>query len=111
MTLEYILPLSDSKATLETVGGKGASLVRLINAELAVPGGFHITTETYRRFIAYNNLQPYILEAIAKVEISKHTSVENASRKIQDLIHQAEMPSDIASEIVQAYAELPGNDP
>ena len=44
MTIDYILPLSDSKATLETAGGKGALLVRLVNANLPVPDGFHITT-------------------------------------------------------------------
>jgi phosphohistidine swiveling domain-containing protein len=111
MNVEYTLPLSDSRATLKTVGGKGASLARLINAGLPVPGGFHITTQAYQRFIDFNNLEPHIEEAISKVNVTQHSSVENASRKIQDLIIQAEMPSDIASEIVQAYAELPGKDP
>lgn len=44
MTIDNILPLSDSKATLETAGGKGVLLVRLVNANLPVPDGFHITT-------------------------------------------------------------------
>jgi phosphoenolpyruvate synthase/pyruvate phosphate dikinase len=43
--VEYILPLSDSRATLETVGGKGASLASLSRAGLPVPDGFHITTQ------------------------------------------------------------------
>ena len=57
-TTEYILPLADPRATLETVGGKGASLARLAAAGLPVPGGFHITTAAYRRFVAENGLQP-----------------------------------------------------
>ena len=111
MSLKYTLPLSDSKGTLDLVGGKGASLVRLINADLPVPEGFHITTRAYWRFIKFNNLETYIQEAIAKVDASRHDSIENASREIQDLILQAEMPSDIASDIVEAYADLPGSDP
>ena len=46
----YTLPLDHPEATLEKVGGKGASLARLANAGLPVPDGFHITTLAYRRF-------------------------------------------------------------
>ena len=49
MTQRYVRPLNDPQATLETVGGKGASLARLANAGLSVPGGFHVTTEAYPR--------------------------------------------------------------
>ena len=61
---EYVLPLADSRATLETVGGKGASLARLVAAGLPVPDGFHVTTAAYRRFVAENDLQPGILAAL-----------------------------------------------
>lgn len=37
MSKQYILPLSDPKAELAVVGGKGASLVRLAKAGLPVP--------------------------------------------------------------------------
>jgi len=36
-SFEYVLPLADPEAALDTVGGKGASLARLSNADL--PGG------------------------------------------------------------------------
>ena len=40
------LPLDDhSAAELETAGGKGASLVRLVAAGLPVPDGFIVSTE------------------------------------------------------------------
>lgn len=32
MTQEYVLPIDDQRATLETMGGKGASLARLLRA-------------------------------------------------------------------------------
>jgi phosphohistidine swiveling domain-containing protein len=111
MTLEYILPLSDSRATLETVGGKGASLVRLINADLPVPGGFHITTEAYRKFVSFNNLEINIQAAMERVDLSNPATAETASQRIKELFMQAEIPGDIAAEIVQAYAELPGKNP
>jgi len=59
-----VLALDDPKATLVLAGGKGASLARLARAGLPVPGGFHVTTEAYRRFVAHNDLQPAILAAL-----------------------------------------------
>ena len=58
-----VLALDDVYATLEQVGGKGASLARLAAAGLPVPSGFHITTAAYRRFVAENELQEQILAA------------------------------------------------
>ena len=40
MSSKYVLPLNDSNATLETVGGKGMSLAKLARAGLPVPDGF-----------------------------------------------------------------------
>jgi pyruvate,water dikinase len=46
-----ILKLDSPDATLELVGGKGASLARMAAAGLPVPPGFQITTHAYRRDI------------------------------------------------------------
>ena len=68
MKIEYTLPLDDPQATLEVVGGKGASLTKLANAGFPVPGGYHVTTHAYRRFVAKNELQPYILQILSTVD-------------------------------------------
>jgi rifampicin phosphotransferase len=64
---ELVLSLDDRQTTLDNVGGKGASLARLANAGLPVPGSFDVTTEAYRRFVVANRLQPAILEAVEAV--------------------------------------------
>lgn len=48
MIPEFILPVSDERAELSEVGGKGASLARLSAAGLPVPDGFHVITPAYR---------------------------------------------------------------
>jgi pyruvate,water dikinase len=111
MTEKYTLPLSEPTASLEIVGGKGASLTRLINAGLPVPDGFHVTTEAYRHFISYNDLGPTIHKAISEVELDKPSTLESASGAITAALTQAEIPPEIASDIVKAYAEFPGKDP
>ena len=92
----FILPLSDPLADLETVGGKGMSLAKLTRAGLPVPGGFHVTTEAYRYFVAKNELQPGIEAALASVEVSQPQTLEVASKEITMLFQAAPIPDEIA---------------
>src|SRR5215207_3595338 len=111
MTQEYLLPLDDRRATLETVGGKGASLARLLRAGVAVPGGFHLTTAAYERFLTANGLESGIRAALEKAETSKPDTLENVSGEIEELFLRGSMPEEISEAISQAYAGLPGDEP
>jgi pyruvate,water dikinase len=64
MKRTYVLSLSDPQAVLETVGGKGMSLAKMIGAGFPVPNGFHISTEAYRQFIAANGSQTKIIAVL-----------------------------------------------
>jgi len=108
---EYVLPLADPGANLETVGGKGASLARLVAAGLPVPDGFHVTTTAYRRFVIENNLQPGILAALEAVDIAQPGTLDTASLTIRELFRNAQTPPDVASAIALAYAALAGSSP
>ena len=57
--IPLILPLDDSRADLATVGGKGASLARLIAAGLPVPAGFCLTTRAYRERSMHGVLEAF----------------------------------------------------
>ncbi len=106
LSSEYVLPLDDPGAELEAVGGKGASLARLITAGLPVPDGFHLTTAAYKQFVAKNGLQPRILATLEAVDAAQPATLESASRAISALFAQAAMPQDIADAIQTAYAGL-----
>jgi pyruvate,water dikinase len=105
-----VLALDDPSATLERVGGKGASLARLAAAGLPVPPGFHVTTAAYRRFVAEHGLQEPILAAVAAVHPDQPASLEAASQQIAELFAQHAMPDDIAEAIRGAYTSLGGGD-
>ena len=111
VTPEYVIPLNDSRAALETTGGKGASLARLANAGLPVPDGFHVTTAAYRRFVAENDLQPGILAALELVDMGQPATLEAASAAIRELFAEAQTPPDVAGAVALAYAALAGRDP
>ncbi|GHO97767.1 pyruvate, phosphate dikinase [Reticulibacter mediterranei] len=105
-----VIALADTSATLEEVGGKGASLARLATAGLPVPAGFHITTDAYRRFVAENGLQERILAAVSTVNADQPAQLEAAAQQIEQLFAQGTMPTEIAGMIRQGYAELGGGD-
>ncbi len=109
-TIPLVLALDDASATLETVGGKGASLARMAAAGLPVPPGFHITTAAYRRFVTENGLQEQILAAVSAVTPEQPATLEEAAKQIASLFAQGAMPDTIAGAIRQAYAGLGGDD-
>ena len=101
-----ILELDSPLATVEQVGGKGASLARLVAAGLPVPPGFHITTEAYRHFVDENHLGERILSVATQAQASDPAVLDHASAQIQSLITHGTIPGDIARMIRQRYGEL-----
>ena len=111
MAQEYVLSLGNRRATLETVGGKGASLARLIRAGMPVPGGFHVTTAAYERFVTENDLKSGIWATLEKVDASKPDGLTNTSEKIGDLFLRTDLPEEVSWAISEAYAGLDQVDP
>jgi len=107
MTVDYIIPLADSRASLAVAGGKGASLARLAAAGLPVPDGFHITTAAYQQFVWENNLQSHILGTLIEVDLATPATLETASQQIKELFIHSPIPAEVAGAIAKAYDELP----
>ncbi|MDR3584744.1 MAG: PEP/pyruvate-binding domain-containing protein [Desulfosporosinus sp.] len=105
-TFPLVLPLNDASVTLEQVGGKGASLARLVAAGLPVPSGFQVTTSAYRCFVNENGLQEKIMAAVATVTADHPDTFDNASRLIESLFANSVMPEGVNRAIRQAYAQL-----
>ena len=106
----FILPLDTAHATLELVGGKGASLARMAGAGLPVPTGFHITTLAYRHFVEQNDLQEKILAAVSGADPREPATLAESASQIATLFADGVMPDDIAEAIRQAYSELGAGD-
>ncbi len=102
----YVLSLSDPRATLETVGGKGMSLGKLAKANFPIPAGFHVTTDAYRCFVAANDLQTRIIAALDGADLTVPAAAEEASTAISFLFDQSGIPEALAAAIRDAYSEL-----
>src|SRR5512140_3481796 len=106
MNASYVLKLSDPSASLETVGGKGMSLAKMIGAGFPVPNGFHITTEAYRKFVAVNGLQTKILSTLEDVDVSLPSTLETASATIGRFFADAITATEITDVIRKTYLTL-----
>ena len=103
----FTTPLATEHDSLDVVGGKGRSLSRMARAGFDVPGGFHVTTGAYRRFVADNDLAAKITE-LARPELKNGVvSFERASKDIQALFAAREMAAEVADAVRVAYAALP----
>ncbi len=101
-----ILGLDSPQATVESVGGKGASLARLSAAGLPVPPGFHITTQAYCRYVDENHLGDAIIAAEAQARATDPATLDRASEQIQSLLSHGMMPADLAEAIRRSYGHL-----
>jgi len=95
-----------NKDDFNIAGGKGASLGEMINNNIAVPDGYVVTAATFDYFLEKVDLIQEIKAILKKVDHNTLSTIESASEKIQALIHHAEMPDEIAEEILSQYKIL-----
>jgi len=92
------------------VGGKNASLGEMYQSLTArgirIPNGFATTAEAYRYYIDHNKLHDRIGAELDALDVSDVTALAITGAKIRAWIKRAEMPTDLADEIIHAYREL-----
>ena len=106
MTSSFIMPLSSPDATLALAGGKGMNLSRLIQAGFPTPGGFIVTTDAYRAYVAANNLQHFIRATINAVTPDAIGSLKAASAAIRGRFAAGQVPREIVEALRNAYGGL-----
>ena len=94
------------KDDVALVGGKGANLGEMTQAQIPVPPGFIVTSPTYFRFLDASGLRPLIERALAGLDVHNNDALQKASRQIKQLIVDAPVPEEMAGEIKAAYRQL-----
>jgi len=105
---DYTIPLEHiTKDKTDTVGGKIANLGEIRNrAGLPTPEGFAVTAFAYKRFMDHNGFLSRIEEMVSGIPLDNLEELNRTSRKIQDMILEAEIPQDLAAAITEAYSKL-----
>src|SRR4030042_2015337 len=59
------------KEAIGLVGGKNASLGELIKADIPVPPGFSVTTETYLELLSAGGMKEKIEEVLSRIDLEQ----------------------------------------
>jgi len=103
----YLISLGEDDSTdIAVVGGKGASLGKLVKAGFPVPSGFVVTTRAYEEFLQANNLEVMIGTILGRLDYDNLDELEKETAKIRDLIFTSRLPDDLIQDIIQTYKKL-----
>ncbi|MFW5769098.1 MAG: phosphoenolpyruvate synthase, partial [Spirochaetota bacterium] len=91
------------------VGGKNASLGEMIRnlkeKGINVPEGYATTSEAYREYIRYNDLESSVRDQLKKYQDEK-VSLEEAGESIRKLLLDGKFPEELKEQIQSSYQEL-----
>jgi pyruvate,water dikinase len=105
--MDYILEFERlDKESLPIVGGKNASLGEMIKADIRVPPGFAVTTDSYLLFITDAGIKDKIIEIVANLDPEDVEALNQASADVQELIKHTAIPEAVARAITNGYAQL-----
>ena len=105
--MSLIVQFDDTTATdLEVVGGKGASLARLVQASFPVPPGFTITTAAYAAFIRDNGLAEKIASLVKGLNYDDLNDLDQRTEQIRALVVNGTFPVGLKASVEQQYQAL-----
>jgi phosphohistidine swiveling domain-containing protein len=100
------IPLSSPQAALESVGGKGLNLVKLVNAGFPVPDGFLIPTSAYCDFVMHNDLDARISEILQNLDPTSPEDLTAASEEIRTRFVRGSVPQRLIDALGIGYRWL-----
>jgi pyruvate,water dikinase len=103
----FLVSLGEDESTeIASVGGKGASLGKLVKAGFSVPSGFVVTTRAYTEFLHANDLEVKIEKILSGLDYENLDELEKETGKIRDLIIGSKFPNGLDREIMRVYKDL-----
>ncbi|MEK7458624.1 MAG: phosphoenolpyruvate synthase [Patescibacteria group bacterium] len=104
---QYVVWFKDvDKHSGNLVGGKGANLGEMVANGFPVPTGFVVTAPAYFYVLDHNKLREKIHHILDKLNVNDSTALNKAAKSVRELISHAEIPDDLAEQIVSAYQKL-----
>ena len=94
------------KNSLPLVGGKNASLGEMIKADIRVPPGFAVTTNSYAVFMEKAGINETIFSLLANLNPDNIDALNQTAEKIQEMIKTAVIPDDVQKTIGDGYCLL-----
>lgn len=107
----YIVSLDQiGMQDIDQVGGKNASLGEMIqnlsNAGVSVPGGFATTVSAFQDFLAHNQLDKQIHQALTSLNVDNVAELTRVGGEIRQMLSETPLPAALEDAIAVAYAAL-----
>lgn len=107
----YIVPFAAAtEADYPRMGGKCASLARMIALGAPVPGGFAVATDAYAAHLATTGLRDSILAELDGLNTADVDDAEARSGRIRALVTGHGMPAEVEAAIRAAYWDMAPKD-
>ena len=94
------------RSRIADAGGKGANLGELVRAGIPVPDGFVVASAVYDAFLARTAVKAKLDAIAATLDVDDGVALQKAAEAMRALVFGAEIPSDIAMPILEAYRAL-----
>ena len=95
-----------TKEDVPLVGGKGANLGEMTNAQIPVPPGFIVTVHAYYDFLEKSKITGKIRSLLEPLDADDSKQLQDVAAQVRQVISNAPMPPEIAKEIRQAYVKM-----
>lgn len=107
MQSPYVLAFDQAtEADDPTLGGKCASLARLIRAGAPVPPGFAVTTDAYQSMLGHHGLYERVQAILARLPRDDVAAQADAAQNIHTAFTSTAVPEDVRAAITRQYRAL-----
>ena len=98
------------KEDVASAGGKGSSLGEMFTNKFPVPPGYVITAQAYDLYLKESRLHEQIDSIIGGLDVDDTAALNEASKKIRQLIEGGKMSNELREEILESYKILSSED-
>jgi pyruvate,water dikinase len=95
-----------TKKDVPIVGGKGANLGEMTNANIPVPPGFIVTADAYFDFLKKSRLTDKMRHLLEPLDSGDSKQLQQIAAQVKQLIMDTPMPLGLVKEIEQAYIKM-----
>ena len=100
-----------AREDVPTVGGKGANLGELTQAGFPVPPGFVVTAAAYLEALDAADARAGLRREVESADVDHPAALAAVAAACQDRVRAAGMPDPVRRAVLDAYAQLGGDDP
>jgi pyruvate, water dikinase len=107
----FIVPFETAREDdYPRIGGKCASLARMIARGVRVPAGFAVATDAYAQHLQDDGLEAEIVGHLSRIVLDDVDDEEKLSHQIRDAIMSRPMPGAVEQAIREAYRRMSPDD-